>query len=90
MTFDVFIKDLILVRQHIKKTIFEFFCIMAFVRFYLWTFNKLKIGVFQKSIQYFKKRVSGLLLCTHVRKRDLQLDFKFNGENAQVIDRKPL
>jgi hypothetical protein len=63
---------------------------MALVRFYLWTLNKLKIGVFQKSIQYLKRKVFGLLLCAHVRKRDLQLGFKSNGENAQEINRKPL
>jgi hypothetical protein len=39
MTYDVFISDLILITYHIKKTKIEKFCMLIFVRFYLWTFE---------------------------------------------------
>jgi hypothetical protein len=35
MIFDVFVRDLILITKHIKKIKFEFFCIIAFIGFYL-------------------------------------------------------
>ncbi len=48
--------DLILVIYHIKETKFEKFCMMAFVRFYVWTFKQAKIKVFSKVHKFYIKK----------------------------------
>ncbi len=63
--YDVLVRNSILVIQNINKVKFEKFCMMTFVRFYLWTFKQVKNKVFQESIIYYYLDHS----CAHVLRK---------------------
>jgi hypothetical protein len=55
---------------------------MAFVEFTCGFLNWPKKGEFSRVHKIFKKKVFQLLLCTHVRKRELYLGSKSSGKKC--------